>query len=131
MFNKIQGAGVLPGSVTGTRPVTPGSQDTGSKGEVSFGEVLKEKLSTGQSLKISGHAASRLQARNMQLSPADLGQLEDAVRAAGEKGARESLVVYKDQLFVVSVENSTVITALGAKNGTPRVFTNIDSAVVI
>jgi flagellar operon protein len=57
-------------------------------------------------------------------------RLESAVAKAGDKGAKDSLVMLRDMAFIVSVRNRTVITALNGEQTHNNVFTNIDSAVV-
>jgi len=49
--------------------------------------------------------------------------LESGFSALKNKGVRDGLVVVGDNRFVVSVENSTVITVLSSKDR--EVFTNI------
>ncbi len=79
-------------------------------------------------LKFSKHAMQRLESRNLALEVSDLERLGSAVGRAGEKGARESLVLLDELAFVVSVQNRTVITAL--QSSRDGVFTSIDSAVI-
>lgn len=55
--------------------------------------------------------------------------MNQAVEKAAAKGAKDSLVIFNDLAFVVSVENRTVITALDRVR--ERVFTHIDSAVIL
>ncbi|MCK4546016.1 MAG: flagellar protein [Candidatus Eisenbacteria sp.] len=81
-----------------------------------------------QRLKFSRHAMERLETRNVSLQQIDLERLGSAVARAGEKGARESLVLLDEMAFVVSVRNRTVITAM--QTGKDGVFTSIDSAVI-
>lgn len=79
-------------------------------------------------LRFSRHAIERLETRNVALGNADLERLGSAVSKAGEKGARESLVLVDELAFVVSIRNRTVITAMQSpKDG---VFTSIDCAVI-
>lgn len=49
--------------------------------------------------------------------------LESGFSALSNKGVRDGLVVVGDNRYVVSVENSTVITVLSSKDR--EVFTNI------
>ena len=95
-----------------------------------FQQVLAQEL-TG--VKFSQHALQRLQTRSIQLGQADLLKLNDAVKKAEQKGAKESLVLMSqnDLALVVSVKNKTVITAMDGKSIKDNVFTNIDSAVIV
>ena len=83
-------------------------------------------------MKFSQHAAQRLQTRNINLTPVQMNQLNNAVDKAAQKGARESLILMdKDLALVVSVTNRTVITAMDGASIKDNVFTNIDSAVIV
>ncbi len=117
--------------VNGLSPAHRGKAPGKAADGASFNRILKDKLGSAPDIKFSGHAAERLQSRNIRLSPADKTSLSEAMTMAESKGAKESLVVYKDQILVVSVPNRTVITAVGKNAAEPKIFTNIDSAVIL
>lgn len=98
----------------------------------SFRDALAEATRAGE-LKFSAHAQRRLDERQIILSPQDLAKIRDAVDLAAAKGARDSLLIYRDLALVASVKNRTVVTAVdsGGDGGVEKVFTNIDSAVII
>jgi len=79
-------------------------------------------------IKFSKHALERLGDRRVSLETTQLDRLGSAVERAGQKGARESLVLLDELAFVVSVRNRTVITAMQSSGD--GVFTSIDSAVI-
>ena len=58
-----------------------------------------------------------------------MSKLTDAIERLEEKGARESLMIYKDMAFIASIKNRTIITAMGSKD--LDIITNIDSAVIV
>lgn len=95
----------------------------------SFNQVLTQKL-TGE-LKFSQHARERLKSRNIELSGADMNNIQNAVNKAREKGARDSLILMQDLALVVSIKNNTVITAVDGQHLKENIFTNIDSAVIV
>lgn len=82
-------------------------------------------------LKLSGHAQTRLQSRNIQFGPEEMERVLSGVERAAAKGAKESLVMMDDVALVVSVKNRTVITAVDKAQLKENVFTNIDSAVIV
>jgi flagellar operon protein len=90
-----------------------------------FGTILQDQL------KLSGHAQTRLQSRNIDLGQQQWQRVVDGVNKAAAKGAKESLVMVDDVALVVSIKNRTVITAVDKANLKDSVFTNIDSAVVV
>ena len=50
---------------------------------------------------------------------------------AGQKGAKESLILIDDLSLIVSIRNRVVITAMERGQEDANVFTQIDSAVVL
>lgn len=90
-----------------------------------FSAILEDRL------KVSSHAKTRLQSREISLDAAAWERVLQGVEKAAEKGARESLVMVDDVALVVSVKNRTVITAVEQARLKENVFTNIDSAVIV
>ena len=82
-------------------------------------------------LKLSGHAKTRLESRNIDLDQAQWNRVMDGVDRAAAKGSKESLVMVDGSALVVSVKNRTVITAVDQASLKENVFTNIDSAVIV
>ncbi|MCW5939283.1 MAG: hypothetical protein KF884_02865 [Fimbriimonadaceae bacterium] len=82
-------------------------------------------------LKVSSHAQTRIQSREIQLDQAAWERVMAGVDKAAQKGAKESLVMVDDVALVVSVKNRTVITAVDRERLKESVFTNIDSAVIV
>ena len=97
-----------------------------------FDQLLKQRLAATDTrpLRLSGHAVERLQQRGIPVDAATMARLSEGVSKAAAKGSRDALVLVGSTAFVVSVQNRTVITAVGADNMRDRVFTNIDSAVI-
>lgn len=96
-----------------------------SVSEPSFAHILEQ---TTSEVRFSKHANERLQSRNIDLSESQKERLNQAVKTAGEKGIKESLVMLDDLAFIVNVKNNTVVTAI--TSGEQKVFSNIDGAVV-
>jgi flagellar operon protein len=119
---------LIPG-VGGPAPVAPGTPAAPAQRPdgPSFQEVLRSRA-TG--VQFSGHAVQRLERRGIQVDPPTLQRLDDGVQRAAAKGARDAVVFVDGTAFVVSVRNSTVITAVDRDHMRDHVFTNIDSAVI-
>jgi flagellar operon protein len=97
----------------------------------SFKQVLESKVAESDTgIKISSHAEKRLQSRNIELTPEIMARLKAAMDKAQEKGAKETLMVFDNFSLIVSIKNSTVITAMDKEGMKDNVFTNIDSAVI-
>lgn len=94
-----------------------------------FASILNQRISENRDLKISKHAAMRLEARNITLDAQRLEKLKSAVDRAQAKGVRDSLVVMDDVALLVNIPNRTVITAMNRSELKENVFTNIDGAV--
>jgi len=102
----------------------------GKREEQGFAALL-EKAKGLPELNFSNHARQRLQERRIVLGPEELEKLQQAVEKAAAKGCRSSLLLYRDMAFIAGVANRTIITALGGESIKERVFTNIDSTVVV
>ncbi len=109
---------VIPNSgITEPKPTGKGSR---------FDDIFKTEL---EKIKFSSHAAKRLEARNINLTDADLNKLKTAINKAERKGAKDSLVMMDRTAFIVNVPNRTVITAMEISEKEDNIFTNIDSVV--
>jgi len=98
---------------------------------MSFEEVLATRLGTSDRVTFSAHAKKRIGERGIELSSGELASIDQATRRAADKGAREALFLLGELGLVVNIKNRTVLTALDTRNMRNKVFTNIDSAVVI
>jgi flagellar operon protein len=112
--------------VGGAAPAaTPAQTEALRKSGEEFAALLQDRL------KVSAHAQTRLQSRDIQLDAAKWERVLSGVERAAQKGAKESLVMVDDVALVVSVRNRTVITAVDQQHLKENVFTNIDSAVIV
>jgi flagellar operon protein len=81
-------------------------------------------------LQFSKHAAKRLEQRGLDLDAVRLERLNRAVDQAEAKGSRDSVILLDELALVVSVQNRTIVTAMGDSDRGAHVFTNIDSVVI-
>jgi flagellar operon protein len=110
-------------------PLQPGSGV--KEGGKSFQDILAQRLERESGVKFSHHAVERLSERNISLTDHDLTRLNRAVQTMESKGSRDSLLVMGDLALVVSIKNRMVVTALDSHPNAQRVFTNIDSAMIV
>ena len=111
-------------------PVKNGaSKETNAPSSLDFQKILQESLVKDEKIKISQHAKQRMLERNIKLKESDMNTLNQAMNNLEQKGARESLMLYKDLALIASVNNRTIITAL--QSDEMEIVTNIDSAVII
>ncbi len=97
-----------------------------------FAEILSDKLpEDSPNVRFSMHAQERMALRNIDVNQDTITQLNDAMDMAQEKGAHDSVVIMKDKAFVVNVDKRMVVTAFDNTSAFERMFTQIDSAVVL
>ncbi|HWR62130.1 MAG TPA: TIGR02530 family flagellar biosynthesis protein [Clostridia bacterium] len=112
-------------------PVSRPAENSGGSNGTSFDAIYREELSKQTEIKLSKHAAERLQMRNISLSKEDMGKIGEAVNKAAEKGVKETLIIMGNSAFIANVKSKTIITAATGDNLKENVFTNIDGAVII
>lgn len=95
-------------------------------GSTEFRDLLDSQV-----LKFSHHAEVRMEQRGIKLQPESLTQIMRAVDDAASKGAKDSLIVFKDIAMIVNVPSRTVVTAMDGKQMQSNVFTQIDSAIIL
>lgn len=116
-----------------TRPIAPSkptTQTQKSAAKAGFQSILDAALAE-RPLHFSKHATERIEQRQIALSTQDVERLAKAVTSAANKGSRDSLILMNKTAFVINVPNRTVVTAVDEEHMLDKVFTNIDSAVVL
>lgn len=96
-----------------------------------FKTVLDEATRGEEQFKVSSHAADRIKERNISLSKSDMDKINEGINKAEEKGAKESVILYKELVMIASIKNRTIVTAMGKNEAQHNVFTNVDSVVLI
>ncbi len=97
--------------------------------QASFEKLLQESAREG--LNFSKHAAKRMNERGIAVDSQLMSNLEHAVDGARKKGAKDVAVISAQGVFIVNVPNNTVVTTMSQSDMKERVFTNIDSAVLM
>ena len=82
-------------------------------------------------IRLSAHALQRLSERDISLTTQDRIDLGQAITTLHDKGARNALILRSDAAFVVNVPNRTMVTAISQQELQQRVFTQIDSTMLI
>lgn len=113
-----------PGASGGPAPSAYGAR------KADFASFLSRALAQ-EGLKLSKHAEGRMRARGITLSEKEVSGIARAVKELDEKGGRTSLLLTPRATILANVKNRTIITVLDADALGERVFTQIDSAVVI
>lgn len=116
--------------------VAPGTRESDGKKQVkptgqSFASLL-EKAKKSEGLTFSKHAQQRMEQRLISLDSTEMEKLSNAVKAAEEKGVKDSLILMNGRAFIVNIPENVVVTVLAEdETGEKKVFTNLDGAVII
>lgn len=96
----------------------------------SFNDILQNEINkNNESYTLSNHAANRL--KEINFTEDDMKEIGKGFKIAEEKGAKNSVMIYKDVALVASIENRTLITAVEKERAKENVFTNVDSVVIL
>ena len=106
--------------------VPPGATDP------DFEKVLKNHFKQEEEgLKISKHAAKRMEQRNINMDSAEFLKLMQATEELKAKGSRDSLIITDKAAYIVDVKNNTLVTTLEKGNMDDNIVTNIDSTMFV
>lgn len=119
-------------TVPGVDPALPNSQKEISKGPQKgpseFHEILQKE---SRNLNLSQHAETRIKSREIPWSEALEQRISQGIDQANSKGSRETLIIADNVAVIANVKSRTVVTAMDKSQLKERVFTNIDSAVLV
>ena len=101
------------------------------EGRSTFASQLKRARLGAMGTTISSHAWQRIEQRGISMTDAEQHRLGEAMKTLAAKGARDALLMRADAAFVVNVPNRTVITAIDRHEMQQRIFTQIDSAMLV
>ncbi|HLE10392.1 MAG: hypothetical protein A2504_04150 [Bdellovibrionales bacterium RIFOXYD12_FULL_39_22] len=117
-------------------------EDSGTESE--FKKLLdqglapsKENLETetmargSEGIKLSAHAAKRLQERNLIIDNEEYFKLKGAIDKLRDKGGKDSLIITNNAAYIVDVDNNKIVTAMDRNNMAENVFTKIDSTLFV
>jgi flagellar operon protein len=90
-----------------------------------FQELLNQKLNLSQ------HAETRIRSRSIPWNESIEKRISSGIDAAQAKGSRETLILADNIAVIANVKSRTVITAMDRDQLKEKIFTNIDSAVLV
>lgn len=114
---------VSPSGISPEKPTEKPAAN--SKTGTEFRELLSKELNLSQ------HAETRIKSREIAWSPALEKRISGGIDAAEKKGAKETLILADDIAVIANVKSRTVVTAMDRSSLKERIFTNIDSAVLV
>lgn len=124
-------SGLAPISSPAAPEISGGSQRPGldGKGAVSdFREVLKKEQAK---VNLSQHAETRIKSREIPWSEALEKRISQGIDQASSKGSRDALILADNLAVIANVKSRTIVTAMDKNQMKDRIFTNIDSAVLV
>ena len=93
---------------------------------------FQELLETEQNkVNLSSHAETRIRSREIAWNPQLEARISKGMDQAQSKGSREALILADNIAVIANVKSRTVVTAMDRSQMKERVFTNIDSAVLV
>jgi len=126
-YRIIDGRAYQVGNIGGLESNSLANKKVNSEG--TFKDLLNKAIDEKQGYTLSKHAAQRL--KEMSFSENDMKNIEKGFKLAEDKGAKNSVMVYKDVALIASIENKTIITAVDKNRAQSNVFTNVDSVVIL
>lgn len=117
--------------VRGRTTERPQDQAVQRENHPSFDQILDRVQKKDDAIKISKHAAQRLNERKIDLTESDMKALAGAIDQARDKGVRDALIIKENAAFIANVQNRTIVTAVTEEQMQQNVFTNIDGAVIL
>ena len=95
-------------------------------GPSEFDKILGE-----QQVNLSQHAETRIRSRSIPWDPNIEKRIIGGIDAAQAKGSREALILADNVAVIANVKSRTIITAMDRSQLKEKIFTNIDSAVLV
>ncbi len=127
LYRSTLGGGITAPS--GTDPVKGGRlNQTDLKGSAEFKDLLKTEQSK---VHLSSHAETRIKSREIPWSPQLEARISKGMDQAHSKGSKEALILADNVAVIANVNTRTVVTAMDRGQMKERIFTNIDSAVLV
>jgi flagellar operon protein len=126
-YRIINGRAYQVGNIGGLESNSSSNKKVNNEGN--FKNLLNKTIEEKQGYTLSKHASERL--KEMNFSENDMKNIEKGFKLAEDKGAKNSVMVYKDVALIASIENKTIITAVDKSRAESNVFTNVDSVVIL
>ena len=99
-----------------------------SGGPSEFEQILRQE---NKSFSLSQHAETRIKSREIPWDSHLEKRISKGIDQAESKGSREALILADDVAVIANVKSRTVVTAMERSQMKEKIFTNIDSAVLV
>ncbi len=122
-------------SISSAKRIQPAAGKVSHASSGNFAAMMQEQLHKKEQsqfgVEFSKHAKTRAQERGIEITPHLLGQLQDSMEKAQQKGATNILAMDAESAFIINVPRARVITAISQCEMKESIFTNIDGAVFL
>ncbi len=95
-----------------------------------FSTILQESMEK-RDVQFSKHALTRMEESGLDYNETLQQDLNSAIEKARLKGAKDIVVIGRDNVFIVNVPNNVVVTTVDQARMKEHIFTNIDSAIIL
>lgn len=132
LYRSLNPTSIGSEGIDGVRPLeTPQKKNSGVQkpGEFSEFENILRQETKGFSL--SQHAETRIRSREIQWDSHLEKRIARGLDQAESKGSKEALILADDVAVIANVKSRTVVTAMDRSQMKEKIFTNIDSAVLV
>lgn len=131
LYNKRLQTPIYTGAPVEIQKNQTKKQQEENSSEVSFRQLLEQKVQEECRITFSKHAMERVVQRNVDMSSSNIERLNEGVRKAEEKGLQDPLILIDSTAYLVNVKNNKVITVVNEESLKGSVFTNIDGTVMM
>ena len=101
------------------------------KVNVSFKEILDEKIFQDNSISFSDKASKILHEINGPLTTDQMNRLESGLGKLKKKGIVSGILLMDSTAFVLNVKDQTVMTTIGKNKIQENVFSNFDAFAIV
>lgn len=115
---------IMPVAPTGDT-VPSARPEPARPGQDEFAKVLDQQL------QLSRHAEARIRSRALPWDAEMERRIGRGMDVAKEKGSRSALILADNVAVIANIADRTVVTAMDRSQLKEKVFTNIDSAVLV
>lgn len=132
LYRSLNPTSIRPDGVEGIRPGTHQDSKVGTdkrpQGPSEFEQILRQE---NKSFSLSQHAETRIKSREIPWDTHLEKRISKGIDQAESKGSREALILADDVAVIANVKSRTVVTAMDRSQMKEKIFTNIDSAVLV
>lgn len=132
LYRNLNPTSIRPDGIEGTRSGNLHDpkvhQDKRPQGPSEFEQILRQE---DKSFNLSQHAETRIKSREIPWDTHLEKRISKGIDQAESKGSREALILADDVAVIANVKSRTVVTAMDRSQMKEKIFTNIDSAVLV